>query len=104
MTHPRTRPPILTGLRSKQYGPDWAAVLPAAMLCVTVSVIHVLDQGGVATYAGPPWWLGWGYRLVEAGAQADHVARPPKPVRSQRLSRFDAAEPVLGHDGMDGSR
>jgi hypothetical protein len=68
MTHPRPRSPILTRLRSKQYGPDWAAVLPAAMLCVTVSVIHVLDQGGVTKYAGPPWWLGWGYRLVEAGA------------------------------------
>lgn len=21
----------------------------------------------MTTYAGPPWWLGWGYRLVEAG-------------------------------------
>ena len=67
MTHPRPRSPILTWLRSKQYGPDWATVLPAAMLCVTVSVIHVLDQGGVTQYAGPPWWLGWGYRFVEAG-------------------------------------
>jgi hypothetical protein len=67
MTHPRPRSPILTRLRSKQDGPDWAAALPAAMLCVTVSVIHVLDQGGVTKYAGPPWWLGWGYWLVEAG-------------------------------------
>ena len=67
MTHPRLRSPILTALRSKQHGPDWAAVLPAARLCVTVSVIHVLDQGGVTTYAGPPWWLGWDYRLVEVG-------------------------------------
>ena len=68
MTHPRPRPPILTRLRPMQHGPGWAAALPAAMLCVTVSVIHVLDQGGVTKYAGPPWWLGWGYRLVEAGA------------------------------------
>jgi hypothetical protein len=68
MTHPRPRSPILTGPRPQQQGPGWATVLPAAMLCVTISVIHVLDQGGVTKYAGPPWWLGWGYRLVEAGA------------------------------------
>jgi hypothetical protein len=68
MTQPRPRSPILTRLRSQQHGPGWAVALPAAMLCVTVSVIHVLDQGGVTKYAGPPWWLGWGYRLAEAGA------------------------------------
>lgn len=47
--------------------PEWPVVLPAALLCATVTAIHVLDQGGVATYAGKPWWLGWGYRLLEAG-------------------------------------
>jgi hypothetical protein len=42
-------------------------VLPATLLCATVTAIHVLDQGGVTAYAGGPWWLGWGYRAVEAG-------------------------------------
>jgi hypothetical protein len=53
--------------RSKTFVPDWPAVLTTAMLSITVSVIHVLDQGGITKYAGSPWWLGWGYRAVEVG-------------------------------------
>jgi hypothetical protein len=47
--------------------PEWNVVLPAALLCATVTAIHVLDQGSITAYAGKPWWLGWGYRAVEAG-------------------------------------
>jgi hypothetical protein len=53
--------------RSNRFVPDWPAVLTTAMLSVTVSVIHILDQGGITKYAGSPWWLGWGYRAVEIG-------------------------------------
>jgi hypothetical protein len=61
-------------LRSKRFVPDWPTVLTAAMLSITVGVIHVLDQGGFTKYAGPPWWLGWGYRAVEIGAVVTAVA------------------------------
>jgi hypothetical protein len=54
-------------LRAKAYVPDWSVALTTAMLSITVAVIHVLDQGGIAKYAGSPWWLGWGYRTVEVG-------------------------------------
>jgi hypothetical protein len=60
--------------RSKRFLPDWSAVLTTAMLSITVGVIHVLDQGGITKYAGPPWWLGWGYRAVELGSVVTAVA------------------------------
>jgi len=53
---------------------DWATATAAALLSVTVTVIHVLDQGGLTSYAGSPWWLGQGYRAVELGGLACAVA------------------------------
>ena len=61
-------------LRSNRFVPDWSAVLTSAMLSITVSVIHILDQGGITNWAGPPWWLGWGYRAVEIGAVVTALA------------------------------
>jgi hypothetical protein len=64
--------------RSNRFVPDWPAVLTTAMLSITVSIIHVLDQGGITKWAGPPWWLGWGFRAIEIGgvvAAAALVAR-----------------------------
>jgi hypothetical protein len=61
-------------LRSNGYRPDWLAVLPTAMLAITVAVIHVLDQGGITNYAGPPWWLGGGYWAVEIGGVVTTLA------------------------------
>jgi hypothetical protein len=61
-------------LRSKRLCPDWSVVLTTAMLSITVGVIHVLDQGGITKYAGPPWWLGWGYRAVELGSVVTALA------------------------------
>jgi hypothetical protein len=60
--------------RSRSYGPDWATVLTTSMLSITVALIHVLDQGGVTKYAGPPWWVGWGYRAVEVGGVVTALA------------------------------
>ncbi len=37
-----------------------------ALLAVTVAAVHVADQGGVTGFASPGW-IGWGYRLIEAG-------------------------------------
>jgi hypothetical protein len=60
--------------RSRSYSPDWATVLTTSMLSITVALIHVLDQGGVTKYAGPPWWVGWGYRAVEVGGVVTALA------------------------------
>lgn len=38
----------------------------AALLAVAVAAIHVTDQGGITTLDSPAW-IGWSYRLVEAG-------------------------------------
>jgi hypothetical protein len=61
-------------LRSRRYCPDWPAVLTTSMLSFTVALIHVLDQGGITKYAGPPWWVGWGYWAVEVGGVVIAVA------------------------------
>jgi hypothetical protein len=42
-------------------------VLSATLLCATVTAIHVLDQGGVTGRADGPWWVVWGYRVLEVG-------------------------------------
>jgi hypothetical protein len=60
--------------RAKPYIPDWPTVLTTAMLSITVALIHVLDQGGITKYAGPPWWVGWGYRAVEIGGVLTAIA------------------------------
>src|SRR5262249_10257237 len=40
--------------------------LPAALLALAAAAVHVADQGGVTAF-GSPEWIGWGYRLIEAG-------------------------------------
>jgi hypothetical protein len=60
--------------RSNRYVPDWPAVLTAAMLSITVSFIHVMDQGGITGWAGSPWWLGWGFRAVEIAGVLTAIA------------------------------
>jgi len=37
-----------------------------ALLALAVAAVHVADQGGITTLASPGW-IGWGYRLIEAG-------------------------------------
>jgi hypothetical protein len=37
-----------------------------ALLALAVAAVHVADQGGV-TALGSPDWIGWSYRLIEAG-------------------------------------
>jgi hypothetical protein len=46
--------------------PEFAVRFTGALLAVAVAAVHVADQGGITALASPPW-LGWGYRLVEAG-------------------------------------
>ena len=46
--------------------PDVVVRFSGAMLALAVAAVHVADQGGVTALASPGW-IGWGYRLIEAG-------------------------------------
>ena len=46
--------------------PQVATRLAGALLALAVAAVHVADRGGV-TALGSPEWIGWGYRLIEAG-------------------------------------
>jgi hypothetical protein len=47
--------------------PAIAVRVTGALLALAVAAVHVADQGGITTLATPSW-IGWGYRLIEAGA------------------------------------
>ena len=46
--------------------PEVAVRLVGALLALAVAAVHVADQGGITALASPHW-IGWGYRLIEAG-------------------------------------
>src|SRR5215471_1566939 len=55
---------VLAGARGTV--PEFAMRFTGALLAVAVAAVHVADQGGITAMASPGW-IGWGYRLVEAG-------------------------------------
>jgi hypothetical protein len=46
--------------------PEMAVRLVGALLALAVAAVHVADQGSI-TALNSPDWIGWGYRLIEAG-------------------------------------
>jgi hypothetical protein len=46
--------------------PDSAVRFAGAVLALAVAAVHIADQGGI-TALNSPSWIGWGYRLIEAG-------------------------------------
>ncbi len=46
--------------------PEFAVRFAGALLAVAIAAVHVADQGGITAMASPAW-IGWGYRLIEAG-------------------------------------
>ncbi len=56
--------PVLADARGK--APEFAVRFVGALLAVAVATVHVADQGGITAMASPAW-IGWGYRLIEAG-------------------------------------
>jgi hypothetical protein len=54
-------------------GSELALRLVGALLALAVSAVHVADQGGMTAMASPDW-IGWGYRLIEAGGVVTAVA------------------------------
>ena len=86
-------------------GSDQAGTPPAylirvvgVLLALSVSVVHVADQGGVTAFTSPDW-LGWAYRLIEAGGIATALAlllpRPAWPGWAAGL--LLGAGPFLGY-------
>ena len=62
--------------------PEFAVRFVGALLAVAVAAVHVADQGGITAMASPAW-IGWGYRLVEAGGILTAVVLLlPAPARS----------------------
>jgi hypothetical protein len=62
-----------------------AVRLAGALLALAVAAVHVADQGGV-TALGSPEWIGWGYRLIEAGGVLTALA-----LLLPRRARFGSA-------------
>jgi len=46
--------------------PEITVRLVGALLALAVAGVHVADQGGI-TSLGSPDWLGWAFRVIEAG-------------------------------------
>jgi hypothetical protein len=63
-----------TGARARREArvvtvPDIVVRIAGALLALAVATVHVADQGGVSAFAAPDW-IGWSYRLIEAGGVA----------------------------------
>jgi len=85
--------------------PEIAVRLVGALLALAVSAVHAAEQGGVTALASPDW-IGWGYRLIEAGGVLSAIAlllapmappptRSARPVRSALARRLGWAAGVL---------
>jgi hypothetical protein len=60
-----------------------------ALLALAVSAVHVADQGGMTAMASPDW-IGWGYRLIEAGGVLTAIALVLAPLALLTLSAAPA--------------
>ena len=58
---------------SADAGVEVVVRLVGALLVVAIAAVHVADQGGVTDFTSPDW-MGWGYRLIEAGGVLTAVA------------------------------
>lgn len=46
--------------------PEVAVRLVGGLLAVAIAAVHIADQGGITSLSSPAW-MGWGFRLIEAG-------------------------------------
>ena len=53
--------------------PEAGMRIAGALLALGVAAAHVADQGGVTAFTSPDW-IGWGYRLIEAGGALTALA------------------------------
>jgi hypothetical protein len=64
-----------TGERSARVSaaPEVAVRLVGGLLALAIAAVHIADQGGVTSLASPQW-MGWGFRLIEAGGVLTAIA------------------------------
>jgi hypothetical protein len=95
---------IRAGL-NREYAPGAGAAevavrIVGALLAVAVAVVHVADQGSLTALTSPTW-IGWGYRLIEAGGVLTAVALLVAPAVFLRLgwaaAALLAAGPFIGY-------
>jgi hypothetical protein len=65
--------------------PDATICLVGAMLALGVASAHVADQGGVTALTSPDW-IGWGYRLIEAGGVLSALVLLLSPLAPRSLA------------------
>src|ERR1700694_3887651 len=53
--------------------PEVAVRLVGVLLALAIAAVHIADQGGVTSLASPHW-MGWGFRLIEAGGALTAIA------------------------------
>jgi hypothetical protein len=66
--------------------PEIAVRLVGALLALAVSTVHIADQGGMTALASPDW-MGWGFRLIEAGGVLTAVVLLLAPLAPPRSAR-----------------
>jgi hypothetical protein len=87
------------GLDRQETAPAYVLRVVAALLALGIAAVHVADEGGVTAFTSPDW-LGWSYRLIEAGGVATAlvlllVPRPSWPGWAAGL--LLGAGPMLGY-------
>ena len=76
--------------------PAIAVRVTGALLALAIAAVHVADQGGI-TVLNAPSWLGWAFRLIEAGAVLTAVLLVlPRPAWLFRAGLGWAAGLLLG--------
>ena len=91
-------PTLATGSSAGVLSTPFSTRLVVALLALSVTVVHVADQGGIANFTDPNW-LGWSYRLIEVGglATAAVVLLAPKMWASWAAAALLAAGPFVGY-------
>ena len=70
----------ITSQRQSAQAPEAGVRLVGALLAVAVAAVHVADQGGIMAFNSPAW-IGWSYRLIEAGGVLTALLLVPRPPR-----------------------
>jgi hypothetical protein len=89
----------LSGSSDRQGTPSTYLIrVVGALLALSITVVHVADQGGVSAFSSPDW-LGWSYRLIEVGGLVTALVlllpRPAWPGWAAGL--LLGAGPLLGY-------
>jgi len=78
--------------------PDISVRLVGALLALAVSAVHIADQGGMRAFASPDW-IGWGYRLIEAGGVLTAAALLLAPLALRTTGAAGMASAALARLG-----